>query len=100
MILTKNLTLITISIAGLGLFFAGIYPTGIAIAGKVLKGSNTGMSILLAMSALGGIITPQVVGIVADGMGMIGAVLLLTINIIGMFVTSIMAIFLAKKKMA
>lgn len=82
---TKNLGVITVAIAGLGFFFAGIYPTSVSSAGNVIKGSNTGMSMLLAIAALGGIITPQIVGVIADGMGLVGAILILSLNVAGMF---------------
>lgn len=87
---TKNLAMITVAIAGLGFFFAGIYPTCVSSAGNVIKGSNTGMSMLLAIAALGGIITPQIVGVIADEMGLVGAILILSINAAGMFVMSLL----------
>lgn len=84
LIATQNLAVITVAIAGLGLFFAGIYPTAISSAGAVVKGSNTGMSMLLAIAALGGIVTPQLVGFLADGMGLAAAIVILMINAVGM----------------
>lgn len=87
---TKNLAVITAAIAGLGFFFAGIYPTCVSSAGNVIKGSNTGMSMLLAIAALGGIITPQIVGVIADGMGLVGAILILSVNVAGMFVMALL----------
>lgn len=87
---TKNLAAITAAIAGLGFFFAGIYPTCVSSAGNVIKGSNTGMSMLLAIAALGGIITPQIVGVIADGMGLVGALLILSVNVAGMFVMALL----------
>jgi fucose permease len=89
LIATKNLVVITAAIAGLGFFFAGIYPTSVSSVGKILKGSTTGMSMLLAMAALGGIVTPQIVGIAADGFGMAAAILLLGINAAGMLILSL-----------
>lgn len=90
LISTMNLGLITIAIAGLGLFFAGIYPTCIAGAGKVIAGSTEGMSMLLAIAALGGIITPKFVGMVADRWSMSAAIITLVINVAGMFVMAIL----------
>ncbi len=87
---TQNLAVITAAIAGLGFFFAGIYPTAVSGAGNVIKGSNTGMSMLLAIAALGGIITPQIVGVAADGTGLTGAILILSINVAGMFVMALL----------
>lgn len=89
LISTKNLAVITVAIAGLGFFFAGIYPTTVSSAGAVLKGTNTGMAMFLAIAALGGIITPQIVGFIADGAGMVAGIVILTFNVVGMLVTAI-----------
>jgi len=82
LISTQNLVVITIAVAGLGFFFAGIYPTCIANAGEFIKGSTMGMSIFLAIAALGGIISPQIVGILADYIGIAGAIGFLIISIV------------------
>ncbi len=74
LISTTNVNLIVLSILLLGFFFAGIYPTCIANAGAIIKGSPSGMSMLLAIAALGGIIAPQIVGFVADAIGLNGAI--------------------------
>ena len=87
---TKNLTVITVSILGLGFFFAGIYPTTVSNCRSAIYGSDLGMSMLLAVSAAGGIITPQIVGYVADKTGLAGAISLLSVNVIVMIVLSIM----------
>lgn len=98
MISTQNLVVITVSIAGLGFFFAGIYPTCVSSAGKVLSGSTTGMSMFLAIAALGGIITPQIVGIVADSNGLVGAIGVLIFNVLGMLIFSSANMVYKKKK--
>jgi fucose permease len=91
LISAKSLFVITIAVALLGYFFAGIYPTGIANAGELIKGSTAGMSILLAMAALGGIVTPQIIGIIADGKsGLTGAITFLSINVLMMLVLAIL----------
>jgi len=82
LISTQNLFVITVAVAGLGFFFAGIYPTCIANAGEFIKGSNMGMSIFLAIAALGGIVAPQIVGILADNIGIAGAISFLIISIV------------------
>lgn len=94
---TKNLAVITVAIAGLGFFFAGIYPTSVSSVGTIIKGSNTGMSMFLAMAALGGIVTPQIVGVVADYMGMTGAILVLAFNAVGMLLLSLLNVRLNRQ---
>lgn len=98
LIATKNLAVITVAIAGLGFFFAGIYPTSVSSVGMIIKGSNTGMSMFLAMAALGGIVTPQIVGVAADGMGMTAAILVLVLNVAGMLILSIFNMRLNREK--
>ncbi len=88
LIATQSLILITISIIGLGFFFAGIYATTVANAHKAIRGSDLGTSMLLAIAALGGIITPQIVGSVADKIGLTGAISILTVNVVAMIVLS------------
>lgn len=81
LISTKNLTLITVALLGLGFFLSGIYPTCIANAGPMIKGSTLGMSVLTAISAMGGIITPQIIGGIADRIGIVGSIGVLNINV-------------------
>lgn len=98
LISTKELIVITIAVVGLGFFFAGIYPTGISNAGELIKGSTTGMSMLLAIAALGGIITPQIVGVIADGsIGLTGAIAFLSINVGMMLLFAIISYSRRKK---
>lgn len=87
---SSNLISVTLAEIGLGFFFAGIYPTCVANAGKYIKGSTTGMSTLLAIAALGGIITPQIIGVVADVIDMSGALIFLSINVSLMLLLAIL----------
>ena len=82
LISTKNLPALTISLAGLGFFLAGIYPTSIASAGGMIMGSTVGMSVLTAISAVGGIVTPQLIGMMADQTGMTAAISTLSVNVV------------------
>lgn len=80
LISNQNIVIITIAMALIGFFLAGIYPTSIASAGSLLKGTSSGMAILMAMSALGGIIAPQIVGWIADSAGIAGGISFLVID--------------------
>lgn len=86
---TKNLALITLCIVGLGFFLAGIYATSISNAHDAIAGSDIGTSMLLAIAAFGGIVAPQIVGSVADKIGLVGSIGILTVNVIAMIVFSI-----------
>lgn len=81
LISTKSLSLITVALVGFGFFLSGIYPTSIADAGPLIQGSTGGMALLTAISALGGIITPQLVGGLADHVGIVAAIGMLAVNV-------------------
>jgi len=88
LIKVNSLPLVTASLLGLGFFLSGIYPTCIANAGPLIQGSTLGMSLLTAISAMGGIITPQLVGGVADRVGIVAAISILVFNVIFVIVLS------------
>lgn len=88
LICAGSLPLITVSLVGLGFCMAGIYPTSVADAGRFIHGSTTGMSVLTAIAGLGGIIAPQVVGTVADRVGIVQAVSFLMVNAVMMVLLS------------
>lgn len=88
LIKVNSLPLVTASLLGLGFFLSGIYPTCIANAGPLIQGSTLGMSLLTAISAMGGIITPQIVGGVADRVGIVAAISILVFNVIFVIVLS------------
>lgn len=89
LIFSSNLIMITLAISGLGFFMAGIYPTCISNMGESLQGSTAGMAYLLAMAALGGIIAPKLVGVVADWFGIGVGIGLLGVNIVVMVLLAI-----------
>ena len=95
---THNLAVISVAIAGLGFFFAGIYPTTVSSVGNIIKGSTTGMSLFLAIAALGGIVTPQIVGFLADRIGMTAAILVLAFNAAGMLIMSGTNVLMRRKE--
>ena len=81
---------IFIGIMGVGLFMATIYTSALALGTASIKGNDLGVSTMIFAGTTGGIITPAVVGMVAEkagiqmGMGVVVAVtvlLLITILI-------------------
>ncbi|WP_147645074.1 MFS transporter [Treponema pectinovorum] len=97
---TQNLTVIGFSIVGLGFFLAGIYPTVVSAASPAINGSDLGMSMLLAISAFGGIITPQIIGSIGDRIGLIGAIGLLVINLSAMILFALLYALKKDKKLS
>lgn len=81
---------IFLGIMGVGLFMATIYTSALALGTERIKGNDLGVSTMILVGTTGGIITPAVVGMVAEkagiqmGMGVVVAVtalLLITILI-------------------
>lgn len=79
---------IVLGIIGLGLFMATIYPTAFAFGSACVKGNDLGCSAMIFTGSAGGILTPALVGLVAEqagiraGMGLVAvmtALLLLSI---------------------
>lgn len=66
---TQNLTIITISIMGLGFSMAGIYPTTIANVGSTIKSYPMAMGVLLMIGGVGAIIMPMITGALSDAIG-------------------------------
>lgn len=86
---TQNLTLITIAMVLLGFFLAGIYPTTMANAGFLIKGSPKAMTLILTIGSLGGVILPQLVGSLADKIGMTGAISILVVDAVLMLLLAL-----------
>lgn len=93
LIMTKSLPVVTVSLLGFGFFLAGIYPTCVANAGPLIKGSTLGIPVLTAISAMGGILAPQLVGFAADHMGIVAAIGILVINVILVIVLSLVNLY-------
>lgn len=74
---------IFLGIMGVGLFMATIYTTALALGTDRIKGNDLGVSTMIFTGSTGGIITPAVVGMVAEkagiqvGMGVVVAVTVL-----------------------
>ena len=85
---SRSQTPIFIGIMGVGLFMATIYTTALALGTEKIRGNDLGVSNMVLIGSFGGIITPALVGMVAEqagiraGMGVVVCVtvlLLLTI---------------------
>lgn len=79
---------IILGLAGAALFMATIYPTVFALGNSAIRGNDLGCSVMLLIASAGGILTPALIGMVAEragirsGMGVIVAdILLLLISI-------------------
>ena len=60
---------IILGLVGVGFFMATIYPTAFAFGSDCIKGNDLGCSIMIFTGSAGGIITPALVGFVAESAG-------------------------------
>ena len=74
---------IFLGIMGVGLFMATIYTSALALGTERMKGNDLGVSTMILVGTTGGIVTPALVGMVAEkagiqmGMGVVVAVTVL-----------------------
>ena len=69
MFFSRSVAPIVIGLVGVGLFMATIYPTAFAFGSDCIKGNDLGCSIMIFTGSAGGIITPAMVGFVAEQAG-------------------------------
>ncbi|MDF2629778.1 MAG: putative transporter [Symbiobacteriaceae bacterium] len=75
----SSATMITAAILTLGLFFAPVYPTGIALTTTFFKqGTGAATSIVAAMASVGGMIGPVLQGSIQDAAGPAAGMLMVT----------------------
>ncbi len=84
MVSSQNPTLITIYIIGLGFCMSGIYPTSISNTGAVIKNYPMAMGTLLTLTTISAIITPGLIGFVAEHTGIDGGMTLITGSVLAM----------------
>ena len=58
-----------LGIMGVGLFMATVYTSALAIGTESIKGNDLGVSTMVLVATTGGIVTPAVVGLVAEKAG-------------------------------
>ena len=85
---------ITLGLIGVGLFMSTIYPTAFTFGSDCIRGNDLGCSIMIFTGSVGGIITPALVGLVAEragiqaGMGVVAALTALLLASIVLSVAS------------
>lgn len=88
LISTKNVFIIVISLFILGLFMAPVFPLSYAVSKESLHGSAFAMTMFTALAAIGGIITPYILGVISNTFNMSTAVFMLIVNAILIFILS------------
>lgn len=94
---TKNLSVITISIMGLGFSMAGIYPTTLSTIGNIIKSYPMSMGVLLTISGIGAIMMPIITGALSDAFGILADMSAIVFAIILMIFCVILNVFSKKE---
>lgn len=69
MFFSRTAGAIILGLVGVGFFMATIYPTAFAFGSDCIKGNDLGCSIMIFTGSAGGILTPALVGFVAEQTG-------------------------------
>lgn len=83
---------IFIGIMGVGLFMATVYTSALAMGTESIRGNDLGVSTMILIGSTGGIITPAVVGVVAEHAGIqtgMGVVVAVTAMLLGAIILSV-----------
>ncbi len=83
---------IFIGIMGVGLFMATIYTNALAMGTASIKGNDLGVSNMILIGSTGGVITPALVGMVAESAGIqvgMGVVVAVTVLLLATIVFSV-----------
>lgn len=94
MLFSRTPLMIVIGIIGVGFFMATIYPTAFAYGSECVKANDLGCSIMIFSGSAGGIITPALVGIVAEHAGIhagMGLVALFTFMLLISIICSVIS---------
>lgn len=86
---------IILGLVGVGLFMATIYPTAFAFGSDCIRGNDLGCSMMIFTGSAGGIITPFLVGQVAERAGIqagMGLVAVLTALLLLSIVLSVLSV--------
>lgn len=98
MFFSRSSTPIIIGIIGVGFFMSTVFTTAFSYGSDCAKGNDLGCSFLMLSGSLGGVITPAIVGLVAEksgiaaGMGVVAAAT-------GMLLLSIVASVLLNRRL-
>jgi fucose permease len=94
---SRNITIITIAIMGLGFSMAGIYPITISTVGGTIKKYPMSMGFLLMLGGIGSIIMPTMIGALADNLGIFAGMSAIVFAIVMMMIFVLINVFRNKE---
>lgn len=84
-----------LGLMGVGLFMATIYPTAFAFGSDSIRGNDLGCSIMILCGSIGGVLTPALVGFVAERAGIragMGLIVVLTGLLLASILLSVLSV--------
>lgn len=95
----KTTSQIVIGIIGFGYSMAGIYPTTVSFAGKIIQKYSLSWSFILTLASLGSIIMPSIIGKIAEVSGIFyGMSSIVAVVIIDMILIIGLTTYVKRKK--
>ncbi len=83
----------TLGLAGVGIFMATVYPTAFSFGSNCIKGNDFGCSLMSFIASIGGIITPALVGFVANTAGIMAGMTVVACVVVLQLITVQISIF-------
>ncbi len=96
--LSRSQVPIFVGIMGVGLFMATIYTSALALGTESIKGNDLGVSTMIFTGSAGGIITPAVVGMVAEQAGIQAGMAVVVAVTALLLATILLSVFLKPQK--
>jgi fucose permease len=98
LILSGSPLMVYVSVIGLGLSFAGIYPTTVANAEYLIKGSGVVSGLIFSFGGLGATLVPYFIGLRAEAGGIGSGMTTLIITLLLMALLCAVNLLLSKRK--
>ena len=98
MFFSRTAAPIVVGIMGSGLFMATIYPTAFAFGSECIKGNDVGTSVIMFTGSIGGIITPALVGFVAQQAGISAGMGVVVVCIALLLLSILLSVFTTRDK--
>lgn len=98
MFLSRTPAMIVAGLIGAGFFMATIYPTAFAFGSASIKGNDLGCSTMIFTGSLGGVITPAVVGLVAEKAGIRAGMGLVVSLTAALLISILLSVFTTRKE--
>jgi len=98
MLVNRSPVLVILSLMGVALFMATIYPTAFAFGSDCVRGNDLGCSIMTLTGSVGGIITPALVGLVAGRAGIRAGMALVAVITVLLLATISVSVFSVRKR--